>query len=241
MSNGRTSRPAARSASTQALLASATPSPSIAALMTRWLGQNEGPRVGSTSITLARRSHAAQSGLLPSSYVLLSCNSGAAYREHFDRQAQLRMHPRIDTSSVANVDVIVVARKVDGLRRRRHLEVDLGMLLQKALHSRDQPLDDERGRNVHLECLRISARMQLARRLGQLPERLFDGGKVCLPRLRQHQRVRLPVKQLHAEAFLERLDLVANCGGSDEQLLGRSREAQVLCCDGECSQRIEGG
>src|SRR6478672_784384 len=126
------------------------------------------------------------------------------------------MHTRVNAASVAYVDVVIVARKIDELRRRRYLEIDFGMLFQEALHPRNEPLDHERGRHINLESLRLTTRMQVARCLGQLLERLLDRRQVVTPRLGQHERVALSVEELDAEALFERLDLVAHCRRRDK-------------------------
>jgi len=57
-------------------------------------------------------------------------------------------------------------------------------------------------------------------------ERIRRDRVECLPVFGENQRTRPPLEQRHAEVVLERLDLPADSGLGDEQLLRRLGEAQ---------------
>ncbi len=165
---------------------------------------------------------------------------GAAHGNHLDRQAQLGMQARIVAAAIADGQVEIVAVEVDGVVGGGDLEIDRGVIFHEAVHARDEPFDGKGRRHVDLERRQVLA-VQALCGVGQLLECLLHTRQVCHAGRGQHQRLGLAQEQLHAEAFLQRLDLVADGGRRDVQLVGRPREAEMPGRNLESSQRIQRG
>jgi hypothetical protein len=81
--------------------------------------------------------------------------------------------------------------------------------------------------------------MNLVERVFEPVEGLGHRGQQVLTGLREHERVRAPLEELHTDQLLDRNDVPRQRTLRDQQGVRRTREAAVLGNGLECAQGIE--
>ncbi len=164
----------------------------------------------------------------------------AADREEALGQDQIGPHAGIAPAAGTQRDVEILARQIDLLGRARYAQVDLRMGGAEAAEARQQPFRREGGQHRRAEHPAGVVLMEAPRRPGDAVEGDADLGEIGLRRIGQQQPPADAAKQLEAEPFLERLDLMADRRLGDVELGGRRGKAEMAGRRLEGAQCIEG-
>ncbi len=151
-----------------------------------------------------------------------------------------RAQPGPVAGAVADAAVDPLAGEVDQPRGRRELDLELRVQRLEAPDAASQPLRSERRCGADGERtpapLAQGSDTALERREGVADRRQQE-----LTFVRQHQPSVQAAEQRHPQVLLQRLDLVADGGLGDEQLLGSLGEAEVPRGGLEGPERVQRG
>ena len=148
-------------------------------------------------------------------------------REHLIREQQLDIEPGIAAGAVADRDVEIALGHVDDRVGRGDPHIDLGPLLVEPVQPQDQPFGGQGGRCGHGQSPGVVVRPQS-------PDRRLDAGKGLGKPGQQHSsrggeldRPVHAVKQPDPEILLQGMDLMADRGRRDMELVGGLAEAHM--------------
>ena len=168
----------------------------------------------------------------------------AQQRWRTDRQNRLGKQRRLATAAnrhKAHCDIDLRTRQVKQIQCRRNAHVHLWVICRKPRQSWNQPdrRKARRGRDRHLPKARRCTyqRCGVTQALKAIDHRPLHH---CAS-FRQQQRPMPPHEQGHAEPFFELLNLPADCGLGEKQLLRRLRKAQRARCSFKSAQQIHSG
>ena len=166
---------------------------------------------------------------------------GTAHREHRVLHERVDLEPGVVPQAVADAHVRVVAAEVDQPVRGRDLDIDLRVALAEARQARQEPLGGQGVGDAHGQRPGVLVGAQAPGRRVDSVEGRGQGRQVELAGVGQHEPPVQAPEQLHAERLLQGLDLMADRGLGDVELLGRLGERQVPGRGLEGAQGVERG
>ena len=149
----------------------------------------------------------------------------AARREHLVFQQRLDMEAGIAPAAITDREIEIARAEIDHIVGRGDPHIDLRPALLKAMQPHDEPLGGKGGGGGDGQRAGVVMRPQS-------PHRGLNPGKRVRQARQQHfrrdgqlDRTVEAMKQLYPEILFERVDLMADRGRGDVQLLRRLAEA----------------
>jgi len=160
-----------------------------------------------------------------------------ARREDLVGEEQLDLEPRIFATAVADREVEVSHGQIDDFVGGGDPDIDIGVPLLKPVQAQDKPLGGKGRRCGHSQCPGIVMRTQPLHRRLNAAKRFRQPRQQHLRRRGQLNRTVHAVEQHDAEVLLQRVDLMADRGRGDMQLVRSLAETQVPSCCLKCPKR----
>mmetsp|Transcript_5755 Transcript_5755/g.22309 ORF Transcript_5755/g.22309 Transcript_5755/m.22309 type:complete len:221 (+) Transcript_5755:2007-2669(+) len=151
---------------------------------------------------------------------------GADHWRHGFLEHQLGRQAELTGRRIAQRQVVLAVVEVGDAVQGRHADVDVGEMLLELAQPRDQPQRREGGEGRHVDDAAAARAADLPDGLVQPRQHGHRGGQQLGAVAGELHLAGAAQEQGAADLFLQRLDLAADGGLGQAQLLGRGPEAQ---------------